>query len=244
MPASGNAPTASPSRSRLRARRYAAAGAWRSTGMCRIRSIAQPTGGDAPGVVAAHEPHEAVPLDRGLLDQHEVGVRHVVDRQQHGPAGREVLLPLDPDPYVERAEQAATDGVDRSIDPVAHDRASLGGRTLVSPVDRGNPRLSGVATPDNQGFSPSTPGPGQPQTTKGPCRIGRGPSLVSGQISSGTTRSRSRPEPRPGLRRCRSRSRSCRNRSRSTPRRGPPRWAPPGCCGNAPGRCPPGSACR
>ena len=47
MPASGNAPTASPSRSRLRARRYAAAGARRSTGMCRIRSIAQPTGGNA-----------------------------------------------------------------------------------------------------------------------------------------------------------------------------------------------------
>lgn len=39
MPASGNPHTASPSRSSLRAMRYAAAGASRSTGMCCIRDI-------------------------------------------------------------------------------------------------------------------------------------------------------------------------------------------------------------
>ena len=32
--------------------------------------------------------------------------------------------------------------------------------------------------------------------------------------------------------------------SPSRPLRAPPRWAPHGCCGSAPGRCRPGSACR
>ncbi|KRF37055.1 hypothetical protein ASG94_06680 [Nocardioides sp. Soil805] len=44
-PASGKAQTASPSRSSRRARRYAAAGASRSTGTCFIRSIAARTPG-------------------------------------------------------------------------------------------------------------------------------------------------------------------------------------------------------
>ena len=44
IPPSGKTQTISPSPSSRRALRYAAAGACRSTGMCRIRSIAQPTG--------------------------------------------------------------------------------------------------------------------------------------------------------------------------------------------------------
>ena len=45
MPASGKAQTASPSSRSERTRRYAAAGAWRSTGTCRIASMPRRTTG-------------------------------------------------------------------------------------------------------------------------------------------------------------------------------------------------------
>ena len=58
MPASGKIATASPSRSRRRAVRYAAAGASRSTGMWPIRSIG-PARPHVPDVLAGHEADEA-----------------------------------------------------------------------------------------------------------------------------------------------------------------------------------------